>query len=77
MSAEGKFLVYCLEIYKAAKNMSGKQVIEIFKRYSVTDYILSCHEALHTTGANYIIEDIDLFLEARQSKPEQYPKAFS
>jgi len=23
-------------------------------------------QALHTTGTNYIIEDIDLFLEARQ-----------
>jgi len=77
MSEEGKFLVYCLEIYKAAKNMSGREVIEMFKRYSVTDYILSCYEALHTTGANYIIEDIDLFLEARQSKPEHYPIASS
>ena len=67
MSAEGKFLVYCLETYKAAKQMSGKQIIELFKRYGVTDYILSCYEALHTTGTNYIIEDIDLFVEARQA----------
>jgi len=65
MSAEGKFLVYCIEIYKAAKQLTGKQVIEMFKRYGVTDYVLSCYEALHTTGANYIIEDIDLFMEAR------------
>ncbi|MCL2365525.1 MAG: DUF3791 domain-containing protein [Oscillospiraceae bacterium] len=66
MSAEGKFLVYCLETYKAAKNMTGKQVIELFMRYGVTDYIMSCYEALHTTGVDYIIEDIDLFVEARQ-----------
>ena len=67
ISAEGKFLVYCLETYKAAKNMTGKQVIDIFKHYGVTDYVLSCYEALHTTGAKYIIEDIDLFIEARQA----------
>ena len=67
MSAEGKFLVYCLEIYKAAKDMTGRQVIELFRRYGVTDYILSCYEALHTTGTNYVVEDIDLFLEARQA----------
>jgi len=24
------------------------------------------YEALHTTGTNYIVEDIDLFIEARQ-----------
>jgi len=67
MSTEGKFLVYCLEIYKAAKGMTGKQVITLFIRYGVTDYIMSCYEALHTTGPEYIIEDIDLFVEARQA----------
>ena len=64
MSREGKFLVYCLEIYKASKQMTGKQVIEIFKCHGVTEYILSCYEALHTMGTNYIVEDIDLFVEA-------------
>jgi len=67
MSIEGKFLVYCLETYRAAKQMSGRQVFEMFKLYGVIDYVLSCYEALHTTGAVYIIEDIDLFLEARTS----------
>ena len=67
MSKEGKFLVFCIEMYKAAKNMTGKQVMELFKRYDITDYVLSCYEALHTTGTNYIIEDIDLFIEARLS----------
>ena len=67
MTNEGKFLVFCIEMYKAAKYMTGKQVIELFKQYNITDYILSCYEALHTTGANYIIEDIDLFIEARRS----------
>ena len=66
MSAESKFLVYCIEVYKLSKNMTGRQVMELFKRYSVMDYILSCYEALHTTGASYIIEDIDFFVEARQ-----------
>ena len=67
MSIEGKFLIYCLETYRAAKQMSGRQVFEMFKSYGVIDYLLSCYEALHTTGAGYIIEDIDLFVEARVS----------
>jgi len=66
MSAEGKFLVFCFEMYRAAKSMTGKQVVELFKQYGVTDYVLSCYEALHTTGTNYIVEDIDLFIESRQ-----------
>jgi Fe-S oxidoreductase len=67
MSKEGKFLVFCLEMYKADKRMTGKQAIELFKRYGLTDYVLSGYEALHTTGTQYIIEDIDLFIEARQA----------
>ena len=66
MSKEGKFLVFCLEMYKAAKHMTGREVIALFKQYAVSDYVLSCYEALHTTGTNYIVEDIDLFVEARQ-----------
>ncbi len=66
MSKEGKFLIFCLEMYKAAKHLTGKQVMALFSQYDITDYILSCYEALHTTGINYIIEDIDLFIEARR-----------
>ncbi|NJD01115.1 MAG: DUF3791 domain-containing protein [Ruminiclostridium sp.] len=66
MSKQGEFLVYCIEMYKAAKNMTGKQTVDLFKRYGVTDYVTSCYEALHTTGTKYIVEDIDLFVEARQ-----------
>ena len=66
MSREGKFLIYCLEMYRAAKKLTGKQAIDLFKQYGVIDYVMSCYEALHTTGTNYIIEDIDLFIEARQ-----------
>ena len=66
MSKQGDFLIYCTELYKSAKKLTGKQVSELFSRYSVWDYIYSCFEALHTTGANYIVEDIDLYIEARQ-----------
>ena len=44
----------------------GKEVIELFKQYDITDYVLPCYEALHTTGADYIVEDMDLFIEAHQ-----------
>lgn len=66
MSKEGKFLVYCTEQYKSAKGMNGMQVSELFNKYKVWDYIYSCFEALHTTGENYIIEDIDLYIKTRR-----------
>ena len=66
MSKEGNFLVYCTEKYKSAKRLTGRQVSELFSKCKVWDYIYSCFEAMHTTGDNYIVEDIDLYIEARQ-----------
>ena len=67
MSREGEFLVYCIEIYKSAKNLSGKDVMGLFTNYRVNEYVRSYFEALHTTGEKYIVSDIDLYIKARQT----------
>ncbi len=67
MSIQGNFMIFCAEQYKMAKHLTGKQLAELFTRYRVWEYTYSCYEALHTTGTNYIIEDIDLYIEARKS----------
>ncbi len=67
MSKEGAFTIYCAEQYKGAKKLTGKEVADLFTKFGVWDYIYSCFEALHTTGDKYIIEDIDLYIAARQA----------
>ena len=66
MSRQGEFRIYCVETYKKAKHLTGKQVAALFTHYHVWDYVYSCFEALHITGANYIAEDIDLYIEVRK-----------
>lgn len=66
MDEKTDFIAYCIEEYRSAKKLSGKAVIELFIRYSVIDYIRSYYEALHTTGRQYIVNDINLFIKARQ-----------
>ena len=46
---------------KRAKQLSGRQLSDLFDKYRVWNY-----EALHTTGTSYIIEDIDLYIDARK-----------
>lgn len=60
------FVVYCIEEYKAAKGLNGKGVIDLFNHYRVIDYIHNYYESLHTTGRQYIIDDISMYIEARQ-----------
>lgn len=65
MSKELPFIIYCIEEYKNQKNMSGKDVMLLFNRYSICDYIRSFYEVLHTTGTKYIVNDIDLYIKSR------------
>lgn len=60
------FMVYCIEIYKNVKGLKGKDVLELFNRYRVFDYIKATYEALHTTGKDYIVEDLDIYINARK-----------
>lgn len=71
MSKEGNFLIYCIEQYKSAKNLTGRQVSELFELYGVWEYLYSCYGALHTTGENYIIADIDSFIETEKPQVNQ------
>jgi hypothetical protein len=63
-----KFLVYCIEIYKTAYKLNGKQVMRLFSKYGIFDYIIKCYGALHTTGPEYIIEDIAGLIEEQKKR---------
>ena len=65
MSKEMSFAVFCMENYKYHRNLNGKEVSELFQRYGVFDYIRDFYDILHTTGHNYINNDIDIYLNSR------------
>ncbi len=61
------FTVFCLESYKQAHHLTGKDVLKVFDDYKVFDYIKSFYDVLHSTGQDYIVEDIDIYIKSRQS----------
>lgn len=65
MDNKTKFLIYCVEIYKTANKLNGKQVMQLFNQNGINEYLLNCYEALHTTGPEYIIEDINGLINER------------
>jgi len=67
MDSKTKFLIYCIEIFKTAHRLNGKQVMQLFNQYKINEYIIDCFNALHTTGPEYIIEDISGLIEKRKS----------
>ena len=63
MSGNAEFIAYCLEEYRVAKGMTGKEAMALFKKHSIIDYIVTCYGALHTMGGLAIAEDIDSLIE--------------
>ena len=57
-----------MENYKRHRNLSGSEVFKLFDRYKVFDYIHEFYDVLHTTGHNYINNDIDIYLNSRGYK---------
>jgi hypothetical protein len=60
------FMVYCIENYKNANHLSGAEAVALFNKYRVFDYIKASYEALHTTGKDYIVDDITIYINARK-----------
>ena len=65
MSKEMAFAVFCLDNYKIHRNLNGQEVSLLFEQYGVFDYIREFYDVLHTTGYNYINNDIDIYLNSR------------
>ena len=65
MSKTLEFKAFCFEAYRAEKKLTGRETMELFKRYGILDYLGDCFDVLHTTGRAYIVEDIDEFIQRR------------
>ena len=72
MSKEEKdialFVAFCIEEYGAAKGMSGEQVLDLFSKYGLVDYLSEFYDVLHTQGRQWLIGEIDEYIEIRKEK---------
>lgn len=64
------FVAFCIEEYGADKKMSGEQVHDLFSKYGLVDYLSEFYEVLHTQGRQWLIEEIDEFIEIRKKKEQ-------
>ncbi len=62
------FVAFCIEEYGAAKGMTGVEVLDLFSKYGVVAYLSECFGVLHTQGRQWLIEEIDEFINIRKKK---------
>ena len=63
-----RFVSFCIEEYKTQHGMTGEDVVKVFEKYGVTDYLLTGFDVLHTLGREMILGDIDSFIATRRHK---------
>lgn len=71
MNKETEFLIYCIEIYRHNKGLSGTQIAELFDKFHLCEFIIDQYPLLHITGNQNIIQDIDEYLAEQQTAAPQ------
>ena len=58
-----EFVSFCIEQYKMLSSQSGCTVEQMFEQNGVSQFLIDHYEVLHTQSAQYIIDEINLFLK--------------
>jgi hypothetical protein len=66
-----EFVVYCIETYKASKNLPGDEAYNLLRETGAVKYIDDCYDALHTFGDDAIVWNIDEYMKIRLSNASQ------
>ncbi|MCQ2202954.1 MAG: DUF3791 domain-containing protein [Bacteroidales bacterium] len=61
------FVAFCIEQYKVKKKMDGADVASLFFASGVASYLSDNFDVLHTQSHQWLIEEIDDFLERRMA----------
>jgi len=60
------FLSFCIEQYKNEKHLTGEEAMRQLDEFHVLDYLSEHYEILHTQSRQWIMEDIDEFINIRR-----------
>ena len=66
MTNESQFLIYCIQKYSQIKNIPGSDVVDLFDKYNLQDYILEFSELIQAQGDLAIVDEIDEFIKVRK-----------
>lgn len=64
------FVAFCIEEYRVVKGLTGEETVNLFNKYGVTDYLSKCYEPLHTQGRQWLMAEIDEFIDIRKKKEQ-------
>lgn len=61
-----QFYTYCLENYAKRQHIGGINAWALFKETGADDYVIDNYDLLHTQGTEYVLDDIQRFINKRK-----------
>lgn len=60
------FISFCVEQYKTEKGLTGAETLSELSDYGVLEYLSEHYDILHTQSRQWIMADIDEFIQLRK-----------
>lgn len=60
------FISFCIEQYMSEKEVNEDDVISIFSKYEVFDYLKDYFDILHTQSKQWIVADIEEYINNKK-----------
>jgi hypothetical protein len=60
------FIAFCIENYRLMKNKTKEEILFLFDKYNIYNYLYEVYTPLHTQGVNYIMDEIELYIKSQQ-----------
>ena len=61
-----EFYTYCMENFAIRKQISGMRAWVIFKESGADEYVIDNYDLLHTQGLEYVLDDIQKYINRRK-----------
>lgn len=62
------FYAFCLEGYKLSRKISANETLCLFLEYNIFSFLEDTYETLHTQGKDYILTEIDRYIERKKEE---------
>ena len=61
-----EFVAFCIEQYKHKTHQNGLDIQRLFEECGVISFLVEHYEILHTQSRQWILEDIDEYINTRK-----------
>lgn len=63
LEKEKMFYIFCTENYRILKDMEATEVLALFQKNKVYDFLTQNYDVLHSQGEEYILNEIAIYIK--------------